>query len=743
MKYVRYIFVLAGLWVWIAFSINGRVMASEIMGGNESTVTEDAYNIMLLIDKSGSMHDTDPEGMAKSAACQFVDQLCETYNDLAASTYIGVMAFSRSAEAISSLTKLGEGDNAGELKSQISNIVYDDHNTGGTDLGTAIYEAAQMLQKQSSEESKKMIVMFTDGYSEKADKAISEENREKALEIAKSLGSDIYIVGLNHGGKIEEEGKEEIYYIADSAQVGDGIEEKDENDKNPVEGMVNYLITDSMGPVRNFYGKIYAKMRGSVIQFTQEHQFSVVSAGVYEADVTVYSDFPIRDVVLIDPDNNSRREDGETLFGEGDDYYKVVKIKNPQLGTWTVSVTTEDESYQSYVIQFYGIEAAVKATWGDRTEFGDAGVDSEHIGQLILTPMFKGEPYRDDSMKENFKAEFEVCREQRCETFPMHYEEESGKFVGFFGVEQGKYHIIATLSDDNMKRVVECDLYVNGIDPGVVLIGVEEPFEIRQGEEIEIELSQIKECAEIEEPKIQKAETETSLIGEESTVVSLAKAEKDTTIIISGEHQGMDKLQVEVTDRTGTYFRITADIQVIFKFGWSQWSMVFVAFFVLAGIMWLLRWGRSYCKGEFVISIVGSKQKDDLERIVDSYPRGRKFSLWKLIGQVVKDCNSAEAVSEEEKRVCEILKKEKRNIVKRKLVLSTSGSRDRRKRTYKIATVNGHLAGLVNQTECYQSDSLRILLRFQQEQGMDEDWGLPIDFNEQERKGRMKSKRRR
>lgn len=53
-------------------------MASISYAGMEasgvSTVTAQSYNIMLLIDKSGSMNVTDGNGLARSAASQFVDQ---------------------------------------------------------------------------------------------------------------------------------------------------------------------------------------------------------------------------------------------------------------------------------------------------------------------------------------------------------------------------------------------------------------------------------------------------------------------------------------------------------------------------------------------------------------------------------------------------------------------------------------------------------------------------------------------
>ena len=104
-------------------------MASISYAGMEasgvSTVTAQSYNIMLLIDKSVSMNVTDGNGLARSAACQFADQLSMTYDDLMPVSNVGVNTFDQTTHPIlnGAMPELNEA-NRDNLKSEINKIVY-------------------------------------------------------------------------------------------------------------------------------------------------------------------------------------------------------------------------------------------------------------------------------------------------------------------------------------------------------------------------------------------------------------------------------------------------------------------------------------------------------------------------------------------------------------------------------------------------------------------------------------------
>lgn len=454
-----FIMILFFLFVSHVFAAN---MESE--GSGMSTTTTNTYNVMLLVDKSGSMNGTDKPRLALSAACQFVDQLCTAYDDLATTTNVGVMAFSEVTEFKAELTSLDSSANTDYLKLRINDITYKASGTGGTDLGTALYDAVQLLKKQASESDKNMIVMFTDGYSVNVlDRQAAEQNLDHAFDIAEELGCEIYIVGLNSNSKIKPEGRREIYQIADTVQLGNGIVPADEEDPYTDQDNVNYLITDKIKDVREFYGRIFARMIGSELIFLEEHQFSVLSDSVVEADVTVYSDTEISSVSVVDPEGNVQKENGKDFIVLGDDFYRIIKIMNPKRGTWTVNVISNDDGYKTYVIQFFGFELAINATWMTQEEFGDAEADGngEYIGKVTIIPMYEKE-YENDLLAGS-AAEYVVENEDGSSagTYTLAYEEESGNFVGYFKVGQGRYNIKAFLENDGLNRMVECSLTVN------------------------------------------------------------------------------------------------------------------------------------------------------------------------------------------------------------------------------------------------------------------------------------------
>ncbi len=430
-----------------------------------STATTAKHNIILLIDQSGSMNATDKNRLSLSAACQFIDQISTVSNellDLTAAANVGVMTFSQRTDVVVPLLSLDTEANKNYLKSEIRKIKYDPVNTGGTDLSTATSDAMEMLKQQSTEGVKNIVVLFTDGYSENVlDQNASAENLKNAFRIAEELESQLYVVGLNHNGKIKEAGQQEIYNLANTVQVGEGISKKAANDKKALRDTVNYLITDNIGDVREFYGKIYANMIQSDLIYIENHEFIVDSSGILEADVTIYSDSKISEVIITDPDGNRMTEDAASYFVSGDDFYKVIKILNPKTGKWKVEVVSGDENYKSYVIKFYGVEAAVNASWDTGKNLSDSGLDVPYVGKVTVIPMYKDEVYTDEAFVQSVtKAEFTAGLEgeKEAKTYPLTFED--GAFVGYFPVEKGVYHIDAVLATDIMNRQVSCTLTV-------------------------------------------------------------------------------------------------------------------------------------------------------------------------------------------------------------------------------------------------------------------------------------------
>lgn len=660
------------LMFFLLFAMGISVDAAETYG--RSTVTEQDYNIILLIDKSGSMNRTDGSRMALSAAEQFVDQLCTAHSELASTTNVGVLAFSQRTELIAPLQKLDSENNVDSIKADIDKIAYDRLNTGGTDLGTALYDAIEQLQRQTTENRRNIIVMFTDGYSENVlDEQESESNLGNAFEMISELECEVFIVGLNQQDSIKPEGRAEIYQLANKAQLGEGIQKKAEDDLYARGDMVNYLITDNMNSVREFYGKIYAYMIGGSLEpLNEDYQFSITTGGVREADVIVFSDSEITELSIVRPEGNVMKEDGRSFFIEGDDFYKIAKIMEPELGLWTVQVKSADEN-KTYVIRLYSIEAALSATWGERGEFEGAGIDAEHVGQVVVTPMYKSEQYRDDSLAGSLTVkEYTVTKGDSSETYLLEYDQESGKFVGYFPVTAGQYHITATLASDTMNRKAGCDLTVN-----------------------------------IAGDDSEQADGETG--AEENNVVDVMK-----------ENQPTESKDPEIVAH------------------WYYLALAAAMIFMLIIVVIIIQHKTAIVNGDFEIYIKGSKPGEAIENTV-SHPRGKKFSLWKLVEQVIDNNTNDDAdangrkVPQENKTILKMLKKHRAQIASIKLVICENKNQKRvgKRKTYKLDNGKGDIKELNRKQVCYATPELWISLVFKPlltgENEDEEEWGVPTE----------------
>ena len=111
------------------------------------------YDIYLVIDVSGSMHDESKLVFAKQAALEFVD----TFQlDQSSDHRIGLVAFSDYAQILVELD-----DNSKNLKEGINKL----HPEGTTAMGEGVLTSTQSLSEETRPDAKKIIVLLSDGMS--------------------------------------------------------------------------------------------------------------------------------------------------------------------------------------------------------------------------------------------------------------------------------------------------------------------------------------------------------------------------------------------------------------------------------------------------------------------------------------------------------------------------------------------------------------------------------------------------
>ena len=307
------------------------------------------YNIVLLIDRSGSMNVNDKEQRTVDCAKMFVGSLFH-YNYVNQArgaglnhTSIGVVSFSSKGEVLTVPVDVSSQAGVNQVKSYIDSIEYERLYEGSTNLGEAVNSAVQLLKAVQDKDHRNMIVLFTDGYND----GLSAVQTKKAnalladaLQEANNMDCEIYTVGFDPQHAYNAEGKAAIRSISNTTQKGIGVTLPDAGD-NSGHDRVNSVITDSVKGVKDFYTSIICDIIGDAdtVQI-YDGVIDLSQPGIVFATLFVYSDEEqITDLHLFNP----RGE--EVPLGQGDvlldvgDSYTLISIGTPDPGVWKLEST--------------------------------------------------------------------------------------------------------------------------------------------------------------------------------------------------------------------------------------------------------------------------------------------------------------------------------------------------------------------------------------------------------------------
>ena len=122
----------------------------------EETGTSEKIAVSLVIDTSGSMAETDPTNLRKTAADIFVDLLSPE-------DYVGIVSFSTDVTELAPMQQVGDASNKQNIKASLAPIV---NANGNTNYQLALQKAEQQLDSYAGEDVKKVIIFLTDGVPE-------------------------------------------------------------------------------------------------------------------------------------------------------------------------------------------------------------------------------------------------------------------------------------------------------------------------------------------------------------------------------------------------------------------------------------------------------------------------------------------------------------------------------------------------------------------------------------------------
>ena len=441
-RFIRAPLLLLALTLALCVSLLAPVFADTGMESSTSVDNQD-FNLVLLIDRSGSMKKTDRSRLVQDAARLFVD-LCDEGRD----SHIAVMSFDTSVTNNGFLT-VSDAAQRDQLKQQISEISYDD---GGTDIGLALLSAVDYIAEESSPARKNLIVLFTDGYTQdlvNRTVADSEADLQKALEKAVENNCRIFTIGTNYNGSMKENGRIALEGIRDY-QLENGAS----NTPEELLAVIDATDQDGMKAVTAEFERIYATIGNRIIH---EGNLVIESTNISEANIIISAPDGVSEVVVTAPSGNSVsipldgsevELDGAKLVFKAGQAYQLIKIVEPiPVGTWILNVADNQSNPILNYTWMLTTKAEISVTMKQKTKHSVlVSVKPENIEPTRIADFY-------NSLTERSVVVTKVGDEGNPTVMELNYNTGALSMIASFSVEPStSYTVTVKVSDDYFIR---------------------------------------------------------------------------------------------------------------------------------------------------------------------------------------------------------------------------------------------------------------------------------------------------
>ena len=289
------------------------ITTTSAQAASSGTSKANRFNVVLVLDTSGSMHSSDPEGNRFEAINQFSALLSEQGNVL------GGVVFSDTVNNTEGPIEVNSQSDKDKVTGMLQNATVD----GDTNIGEALSQAVTMLEEGGNQSLPSVIVLLSDGNTDlSTDDAMqaSLQTKADALQKAHQDGIRIYSICLNADGSADTS---EMKQISDST---DGVFREVQR------------AEDLQDVFNAFYALIYG---GDTVQLTDttisdsgvlETSFEVPNMGVEEVNIVIYGN--ATSYTLVHP--SGTEETPSVIKGNT---FSLIKISDIESGTWTLRTT--------------------------------------------------------------------------------------------------------------------------------------------------------------------------------------------------------------------------------------------------------------------------------------------------------------------------------------------------------------------------------------------------------------------
>lgn len=273
--------------------------------------TNNRFNVVIVLDASGSMRSTDPRGFRYEAINQFTSLLAEQGNVLGGVVFHNDVA----AEQVPTLISDQAGKDA--VTAMLESIP---SNGGWTNTGAGLNRAVEMIKENGNPELPSVIVFLSDGNTEMSTADATQASldlKAEAIQEAREQGIAIYSVCLNANRSAD---------VSEMQQIADATG-----------GVFREVVkAEDLQDVFNaFYNLIYGTSTITLVDevFPDSGQlettFEVPGLGVEEVNIIIYGNTTKKS--LLRPDGTE-----STVTSVDSDTFSMLKLTEVIPGTWTL-----------------------------------------------------------------------------------------------------------------------------------------------------------------------------------------------------------------------------------------------------------------------------------------------------------------------------------------------------------------------------------------------------------------------
>ena len=266
------------------------------------------FDIVLLIDSSGSMKKTDPRDYRKESARLFISLL-------GADDKVGVVSFGDSAKTLIPLT-LNTKNNRSALFRAVSKITSKEFST---DITGAIKQG--VMELQSSKRKDRVLILMSDGKLALGDPKKDEASLEELLKLLpdlKAAGIKVYSIAFSE--------------LSDPKLLGDMAEKTG--------GFFRYAATDK--DIHIMFTNIFEKIKSPDSVAIEGDSF-VIDKDIREA-VLLITKKEGTATVVVSPSGkkNSYGRSANNIQWYGSDIFDMITLQEPAAGQWKVKLSSRE-----------------------------------------------------------------------------------------------------------------------------------------------------------------------------------------------------------------------------------------------------------------------------------------------------------------------------------------------------------------------------------------------------------------